>query len=113
MSYGECLRCYKNKNLTRKYCSSCYSYLKRNNLLLVIKKEIPPLNLTQAQEEILIGSLLGDGCLYKPKNSSFPHFKIIRKLTDVEYLKYEFDFFKEFSGYKEVKLYSIFDNRTQ
>lgn len=109
---GICQLCGKFKRLTRGYCATkCYESLMRKGLLNKIPKKISPTTLTKQQEEILIGSLLGDGCLYKHCKNA--HLVIIRKSTDAEYLKYEFEYFKNFCNQEEIKFSEIFDNRTQ
>ncbi len=105
---GECKKCREIKKLTRGYCSSkCYSYLMRHNLLQKIPKIQSPVVFTQMQQEILTGSLLGDGCIFKHPTGRYPYLQIARKLTDIEYLKYEFDFFKEFCNQVEIKRSTI------
>ncbi len=111
--FGTCLRCGEFKRLTRDYCATkCYSYLIKNNLINRLPKQESPETLTRIQEEILIGSMLGDGCIFKNKPSVYPYFTITRKIEDISYLKYEFEFFKDFCNHKEVKLTNIFDKRT-
>jgi hypothetical protein len=39
---------------------------------------------------------LGDGCIFKHPEGKYPYFCVARKITDIDYLKYEFEFFKDF-----------------
>jgi hypothetical protein len=113
MTEGICNRCGEFKKLTRGYCSNkCYCYLTRHNLIEKLEKNISPTVLTKLQEEILIGSMLGDGCLYKHQNYA-PYLSIVRKLTDYSYLNYEFQYFTEFCNHDKIKINNIFDKRTK
>lgn len=68
--------------------------------------------LSKKQEEILIGSMLGDGSLFKNKEAKYPYLCITRKRADKPYLQYEFNYFKQFCSYNELKDEDIFDKRT-
>src|SRR5271155_5724971 len=58
---------------------------------------------TKEQEEILTGSMLGDGCIFQHQSCKHPYFYKARKISDLKYLTFEFNFFREFCNYKEVK----------
>lgn len=60
-----------------------------------MKNDIP-LSLTKLQEEILIGTLLGDACLYLPNKNGNPYLSIKRRLGDRNYLEWQASFFSEF-----------------
>lgn len=110
---GLCSVCDKKSCLIREYCPACYYRLLRSDRIsiLPIKKSSKFLN--KEQEEVLIGSMLGDGCLYKHKNSKNPYFYISRKLEDLDYLNYQFEIFKSFSNYNDPKIFDILDKRTK
>ncbi len=59
----------------------------------------------------LIGSLLGDGSLYKYKNMINSGLAIGRSLKDLEYLKYQYNIFKDFCS-SNIVITSPFDKRT-
>jgi len=111
---GICLECGKESKLTRGYCSSsCYCRLLRSGQLQRIEYIDPPNKLNDTQKEILIGSLLGDGCLYTPNENKYsPILSIKRKREDMEYLEYQFSFFQDFC-FTGVTIYDIYDERTQ
>lgn len=75
--------------------------------------------LTKYQKNALIGSMLGDGCLYKQKQCINPSFIIHRAAKDRDYLEFEIGIFKEFSakkyvnGPKYIELYSKFHKKIQ
>ncbi len=52
--------------------------------------------LTKEQHEILIGGLLGDFCLFQQKSAINPLLVVGRSSKDLDYLKYEFEIFKEY-----------------
>lgn len=104
---GKCKRwSYK---ITRTLCPACYAYA-RNHGLIEVKKA--PHVLTSEQEEIIVGLLLGDGCLHTGgkfgKNSRLT---VIRKTEDKDYLHWQFDKLIDFykSGPGD---YSTYDKRT-
>jgi hypothetical protein len=109
---GKCMKCGNEKRLTRGYCSSaCYPYLRRHGLLVRLPKTESPTTLSKIQEEVMVGSLLGDGCLFM-NSSLHPYFSLARKLTDISYLEYEFSFFKDFCN-RGIKIRETYDKRTQ
>ncbi len=113
MSNGNCSRCGEFKKLTRGFCASkCYRFLRRHEIINKLDKIKSPTKLTDDQHEILTGSLLGDGCIFKNKTKN-PYFYIARKLTDIEYVKHQFNYFKDFCNSKDVVSYQIFDQRTK
>ena len=64
------------------------------------------------QEDILVGSLLGDGHLNKRKYSKNAQFRILRSENDIDYLKYEFSYFNDFCS-TGIKTQDYFDKRTK
>lgn len=70
-------------------------------------------NLSKVQHEILIGSLLGDGCLYLGPKSLNPCFCITRSLKDKQYLIWETEKFSKYLTPKSFTDKTIFDKRTQ
>lgn len=73
-----------------------------------------PQTLTYEQKQFLNGLMLGDGSIvYPTKNGSlFPRLTITRKSTDIEYLNWQYNFFKEFYN-NTPKLRSAYDKRTE
>lgn len=111
--FGKCVRCNEFKRLTRGYCATkCYRYAMKNHIIEKIPKEQSPEKLNSIQEQILIGSMLGDGCIFQHKTSTYPYLSVVRKTQDLDYLQYEFQYFKDFCNNKEIKKTEIFDYRT-
>lgn len=109
---GICKKCGEEKRLTRGYCSSgCYCYLIRHNLIERIPKFKSPDSFTKEQEEVFIGSMLGDGSLYRFGRCHHYSFVVARKLDDIKYLEYEYGFFKDFCN-RKIKTLGQFDKRT-
>lgn len=107
---GICKKCGEEKRLTRGYCSNkCYSYLLRNNLINRLEKIKSPNEINHEQEEILIGSLLGDGGIYPTTGQAY--FTVTRNLKDLDYLKCEYEYFKDFCN-SPIKISKSFDKRT-
>lgn len=69
--------------------------------------------LSKTQEELLVGALLGDGCVFLHPNAKHPYFYIARKLTDIQYLEYQFQFFRSYCNQSDLKQYDIYDKRTK
>lgn len=83
------------KALIRGFCKRCYYHLKRHGELFNLEK--PEINsFSLIQEELLIGSLLGDANLSRNATSKFAHLKIERSSKDFEYLQYQFEILKSF-----------------
>jgi hypothetical protein len=76
-----------------------------------VEKPTLPLNFTVEQQDIITGSLLGDGGIFKYKETHNPYFAILRKAEDDKYLIWEYEKLKDFcmSG---PKYHNIFDKRT-
>ena len=107
-----CLRCSKDTNrTTRNYCQNCYSWLRNHNKIQNLFIPPSPNSFNKEQNEIFIGSMLGDGSLNLPKNGVNANFIIKRKIEDKEYLIWEFEKFKKFC-ITPPKEYSRFDKRT-
>lgn len=108
---GECDSCSRYRLLTRNFCGTCYSRKIKTGELKRIGKKISPPKLTKKQEQVLVGSMLGDGCLYINNCRGKPYFSLRRKLTDKQYLLYEFNVFKKFCNLAPKEL-ATFDKRT-
>lgn len=105
-----CPRCERIKKLKRGYCDSCYAVLLRKGEIKKLPRKKLPSKLTNLQEEVLVGSLLGDGCLYRRKETHLPYFVIQRTLGDKGYLEWQKNIFGDFvCSYREGK---TFDKRT-
>ncbi len=101
----------KEITLRNLYCTNCYCYgIRDGTIARIVKPELPS-GLTQLQEDVLIGSLLGDGCVFRYKPTHKPHLAIGRQLLDENYLIWEYKIFADFCSSK-YKKYSIYDNRT-
>lgn len=70
-------------------------------------------NLTDYQREILIGSLLGDGCLELGVNSKNPCLRISRSRKDKPYLLWQAEIFNNFLTEFSIRDKNTFDERTQ
>lgn len=110
----KCINC-DNETLSdgQSECKKCYDKERR----LKIKNgdwkfnPIPPKILTNIQEQVLIGGLLGDTYLYQYKNQINSGIAIGRAIKDIEYLKYQFELFKDFCP-AGIKIRNTFDKRT-
>lgn len=67
--------------------------------------------LTQIQNDILIGSLLGDGCLSIRKDSITPRLTIRRQLLDLPYLQWQFEVFRNLCREKAITIGETYDRR--
>jgi hypothetical protein len=96
-----------------KQCKSCYDYDRRQKIRnsTWIFNNVCPSNLTENQEQILVGSLLGDAYIYQYKNQLNAGLAIGRAYKDLEYLKYQYDIFKHFCKSK-IKKRDYLDKRT-
>lgn len=63
-----------------------------------------PTELTQIQHEVLIGSMLGDGCLNIKKEYATPRLVIDRGIDDLPYLQWEYDIFKNLCRDKAITI---------
>jgi len=69
--------------------------------------------LTDIQEQILNGHMLGDGCLYKPPNiKSNSYFQLTRKKEDRNYLLWSVKYFENLIYENSVKDRDRFDKRS-
>lgn len=71
-----------------------------------------PSVLSDEQQEVLEGLMLGDGCLFKYRPTHKAYLAICRQTTDREYLEYHRMIFEPFIVQPVVDK-SVFDNRTQ
>jgi hypothetical protein len=90
---------------------TCYVRGRKNGSIKLLVRPDLPTYLTDIQQEILVGSLLGDGCLFKTQPGTLPFLSITRKTGDIEYLKWEHEIFKDFCA-SPVTSRDIFDKRT-
>lgn len=88
-----CSLCKKDfEEIIRGFCRKCYSHLKyKGEIKILNENKDSNMSLSEIQNDLIIGSMLGDGCLTKNKTSKFPILKIERAIKDLEYLKYEFN----------------------
>lgn len=116
-----CIKCKKEFELVeRNTCLNCkqnkaiYDKERRGKMAnnSWIGNKNPPDTLSSIQEEVLIGSLLGDGSLYKYKHHINAGFTIARKFEDKEYLQYQFDLFKDFCYKDSLSERNYLDKRT-
>jgi hypothetical protein len=82
-----------------------------SGVLLKLEKKLLPQKLTEIQDEVLVGSLLGDGCLFRYKPIHKPYFCVLRKSTDRLYSEWEASIFGPFICKFEEN--SAFDKRTK
>ena len=68
--------------------------------------------LNKLQQSVMTGSMLGDGSLSLPKKGLNPTFIIKRALKDEDYLRWEYDLFKEYCK-REPYVEHRFDERTE
>ncbi len=106
-----CPRCNRLSQPVRGYCRNCATVLLKNGLLEKVLVDDTPKELNSEQEQILTGLMLGDGCLYKNKETHTPYLCVNRKLEDKPYLIDNYEMFKNFCK-KEIVEKSIFDKRT-
>lgn len=62
-----------------------------------------PNTLSDLQRSVLIGSLLGDGCLHTVKTNKSPTLFIRRQPLDLPYLKWQFSVFKNLCGGNSIR----------
>lgn len=60
-------------------------------------------NITNLQNDIIIGSILGDGCITKKKTVKNYHFSISHAENQKKYLEYKFDIMRNLCNYNNVK----------
>src|ERR1700690_1587449 len=108
MCCSKCHREIKIYNKKHGLCAACYQFLRKRKLISI--KNIPNNNspniLSQEQESILIGTLLGDGHLALQKGAITASLRINRSIKDIKYLEYQFNIFKDFCmPYSSIKEY--------
>jgi hypothetical protein len=62
-------------------------------------------------KDVIIGTLLGDGCIIKPKNGKNAHFVYLS--SSKEHVEYVFNNFKNYCNTSEISSNDYFDKRTQ
>ena len=103
-----CIICKERDVSRREYCARCYSKGLYNGTISRLQKPELPKSLSQNQVDILVGSMLGDGNL--SKHAGDARLNIIRKADDLEYLKWEFESFKDFCM-TGIRYREVFDQR--
>lgn len=100
------------ENFVRNYCSSCYHKLRKTKDLDLKYPKIDIRELSPIQNEIMIGSLLGDAHIEnRTKNTAI--YNVSRKTADLKYLIWHFGIFKNLCNINyEIKSKSTKDNRT-
>lgn len=109
---ADCGRCNKVSRLTRGYCRSCYILLRRHGQLSNLEVLPLPTRMTRVQEEVLVGSLLGDGGLFRLRATHSPKLSITRTTADRRYLEWQAEVFRPFLM-KGIQDRDVFDERTQ
>lgn len=108
-----CPKCGRFKVLKRGYCSSCYAVLLRNGKIDKLEVDPEPTKLTSVQEEILTGTLLGDGALFKHKPTHKPYYSVQRQASDSEYIDWQLKMFENLCVKDaKIKVTDVYDNRT-
>ena len=105
-----CLNCNNISIFCRGYCSKCYSSLRRANILhLLYNKEIK--YLTDEQNQIILGSLLGDAWMaLSRKGDVMLRFK--HQAKDLDYINWKYEKLKDLCA-AAPKYKEYFDKRTQ
>lgn len=108
-----CKNCSNETNIhAQGYCHLCYKRLRRSNIIDKIHAS-QTLPLTAEQKGIIVGSLLGDGCMRKPGKTkrSNANLYIGRAAKDIDYLSWQAKILNNLliSG---IKFSSLFDKRT-
>lgn len=113
-SCGKNLTGYDFKWSRRGWCRYCYTLAIRTGTLTKLNIPCDIQDFSKEQEQILIGSLLGDGFLMTEKeNKNFTaRYSVGRAQIDSEYLIWNRDKFKDFCSPDNVKYRSQFDKRT-
>lgn len=110
---GNCPECQGWTQIwSRGLCCSCYSQALRSGKIQKLVKPVVPNDLTPIQEQVLIGHLLGDGCLYRDKATHQAYLAVTRVSTDLEYLEWTQEVFQDFVV-SPIRSVSTFDSRTQ
>lgn len=60
-------------------------------------------NLNEVQHDVIIGSILGDGCITKPKQTTYHHFAVSHAEDQIDYLSYKFRILKSLCKIDELK----------
>lgn len=97
----------------KKQCKRCYDenrYLKMRSGDWKFNPK-PPETLSDIQEQVLIGGLLGDTHIYAYEHHITVGLAIGRAIKDKEYLQYQFDIFRDFCS-SDIKERAAFDKRT-
>lgn len=113
---NECILCKrvlsKNNHVRHEFCRYCFRKGRADGSISKLEKKQMPSALSSFQEEILFGSLLGDGSLGIHKNGINPVFEIGRSILDKEYLLYEYSIFTDFCTDKALYHKSRIDPRS-
>lgn len=93
------------------YCQTCYCRLLRQGKINKLEKPPLPNDFSLEQREIIEGSLLGDGCIFRYKPTHKPYFCVFRAAADDQYLIWEYEKLKNFC-ISAPKYQTTFDKRT-
>jgi hypothetical protein len=87
-------------NLFKKSGGQILNYVKDYNINLndVYNKY----KLSDIQNKIIIGSMLGDGCVTKKKDANYYWFSISHAENQKEYLKFKFEYMKNLCNMKDI-----------
>lgn len=85
----KCKKCLNKDSSRREWCHSCYCFLLRKGLIQKLFKKILPSHFTDTQQNYILGSMLGDGCIYRNKPTHMPYFVVNRNRIDKNYLLWE------------------------
>lgn len=106
---SNCEFCNKYCRLKRGFCDTCYARkLRKGEIQPLIKENLPDLN--EHQLQMLCGSMLGDGCIYKDKPSHQPYFLVQRSLKDEQYSLWQTKIIERYIS--RVSVGETFDKRT-
>lgn len=95
---GICPTCKKPTLVwTRGQCRTCYVRQLRSGELVKLQQEELPETLSPRQQEILVGHMLGDGCLYRRLPTHKPYLSISRARVDRAYSEWTSAEFGAFS----------------
>jgi hypothetical protein len=70
------------------------------------------MELSNIQQSVLIGLLLGDGCLFLGKSNRNPLLSVARAEKDLEYLKWQYEIFKDLCSDKGIIISNKLDRKT-
>lgn len=108
---GICKKCGRVSTLCRGYCQSCYTVALRQGVIARTPIIEMPTQFTPFQEEVFVGHMLGDGCLYRDKPTHTPYLSLSRTRGDRVYLEWTAGIFQNFAQHAIIDDGSL-DERT-